>query len=265
MPGLAHANVASFTNTKIVNKWPLYNFPTGGAIAPGDKITVKGQMIENGDMPVGNLNVTGYFIEDPTPKIISHAVTDKNGNFEIEFQTWPQMKVNKGCEITLYANYDGFTSTWKQDEIRTGDIKRFTFFEDGKNSTSTIISQYGLPVYSFTLDKDTKTLTFVGNVTDTRGYYTIMVPSDLLSGNMTIRNDKNQSVLVTPERFTGGGYGISGAMNNGTAIIYYQTNNLGPIKLEITGTTVIPEFPYAMPILLVSIVSMIIFYRIKFK
>jgi len=35
--------------------------------------------------------------------------------------------------------------------------------------------------------------------------------------------------------------------------------------IDIQGTTVIPEFPFAIPVLLISILSIIVFYRIRFR
>lgn len=44
--------------------------------------------------------------------------------------------------------------------------------------------------------------------------------------------------------------------------LYYQDNDG---EIVITGTTTVPEFPFAIPILLIGITSLIIFYKIKIR
>ncbi|WP_157926517.1 hypothetical protein [Candidatus Nitrosotalea okcheonensis] len=76
--------------------------------------------------------------------------------------------------------------------------------------------------------------------------------------------------------------GDNGFATNGTAIKFMEFTEPGPLKITINilgidnktldkpqsvdfSTVTVPEFPFAIPILMVSITSLILLYRIKFK
>ena len=269
------------------NMRELNSSPFGGqsvrTYVPSDNIIVKGQTLNDACLPLGGVEVTGDLAGSASPIIRDHAISDENGNFTIHFQTYPQMKFDS-YTITLKATHNGTELKWYDTDVRLENIQRFTFYADGKNSTADVKADPGTHITSLSLDKDSKKLVFVGtNDPSNQGQFTILIPSELLSGDILVQSSEGATVLVSGNntwadtygpvfdevndpRHT---YGLNVGKNPGFTNVFYYTLTPGEKKLEIIGTTAIPEFP-SLTLLTVGAVFAIIFLvkpfsKLKFK
>ncbi|MGI0074131.1 MAG: hypothetical protein ACREA3_10015 [Nitrosotalea sp.] len=249
--------------------------------APGDKIVLSGQTLSSSGNPLEGIGIDGSIrTEQGTNVVTNHTVSDKNGNFFIVFQTPSQMSLytegGPAYEIHLDAIYDNKKFGWGRDgsslfysSLRFEDMKRFSFYVDGKNSTAELKGD-GISQVSLTLDKTLKKLTLAGNVTNSQSYFDLYIPSELLGGNLTVEKSPTEIIktYTTDYGVYGGDYQSSFGevrMYPGVEEIKYFPYYTGNTTLEISGTTVIPEFPFSIPVLLISITSLIVFYRLKFR
>lgn len=85
-----------------------------------------------------------------------------------------------------------------------------------------------------TFNKDTKTLTFLGNSSHTENIAEIEIPSNLIGGNYTILQDGKQ---VSPIVLRNG--------NLTTLILKF--NDTGGVRTDVSGTTYLPEFSGIAP------------------
>lgn len=233
---------------------------------PGDDIIVSGQTATDGcAKPIPNVNITGYFKGMPSPVIRAHTVSDGNGNFQIHFQTYPQLTMGRGYNIELHANYDGKDYSWSPpDEIILWDIKHFTFNVENKTSMANVLVDYGYQVDSLTLDKESKTLSFAGRATNNQGTFTISIPHDLIGGDLVVLKDGKQIAKMSSDQNSASGEKIyMFGTDAGYTVIQYMPGQAEKVNLQIMGTTVIPEFSLAGIIFVVSMSALVLSYGIK--
>ena len=250
---------------------PYYN---GRNYAPGDDIVIKGQTATDGcGQPIPDVDITGEFIGMPAPVIKAHTTSDSNGNFQIHFQTFPQLPmdadpINGGVySIELKAKYNGKDYSWNSnDEIMLYDIKRFTFNIENKSSTASVLVNYGYQVDSLTLDKESKSLSFAGDATNDQGTFLIAIPHDLIGGDFVVEKDGKQIAMMSSDDNSGSGDKISlYGTDSGYTMVQYSPGQAEKVNLKIIGTTVIPEFHLAVPILFVGITSLVVLHRLKIQ
>jgi hypothetical protein len=234
----------------------------GGDIryALGDDVLVKGQVMTDDCQPLSGINIVGDFYGHPTPLIRSSTVSDSSGYFSVHFQTYPQLKIDTQYFITLRGEYANKTYTWNDDYVFLDDVKKFPFEIDGKSSTAEVmIRNEGSRVVSFELDKDSKKITIVLESNgEGQDNYQIAIPSDLVSGDMIVRKvgslenplmltekvpfDSVSGPVIDPENDIRHSYFLSASKHDGFAMMGYSDEFDGRATIEVTGTSVIPEF-----------------------
>jgi hypothetical protein len=153
---------------------------------------------------------------------------------------------SSGCPTFAYnMTYDG--KTYWIDYKSNPEIQDFSM---DKNSSSLVVTLSHL--YHFPPPQPWS-------------YVDIQIPRNLLDSKMeqndvpfTVMVDGNMTQIQEIET-TNTTRTIHVPLRGG---LYYQDNDG---EIVITGTTTAPEFQYAIPILLVGISSLIVFYRLKFR
>ena len=245
-----------FHNVEFAKSSPFFGGSKGTYVL-GDRIIIRGETLSDRCInPISNVEVLGELEGLPTPLSRDRAVSDENGQFKLSFQTYPQMNMEQSYRIELKAKNSNKTYEWHTSDIRFQDIKRFNFEVENKTSTAEILVNYGFQVVSFTLDEYTKTLTFVGDATNNEGVFYIAIPHELLDGSIMIKKDGKEVVKMFEEIFfvdeRHSEHGVGVKKQEGYTVIEYHPRESGKTTLEITGTTMIPEFP----IVLLSLTSL---------
>ncbi len=117
--------------------------------------------------------------------------------------------------------------------------------------TFTVNTTANYNVQNVTFNKDTKTLTFLGNSTHTGNIAEIEIPSNLIGGNYTVYQDGKQ---VSPIILKNG--------NLTTVILKF--NDSGNIKTDIAGTTYMPEFSGIVPAIMLASFG-ILFLTLRYR
>jgi outer membrane protein assembly factor BamB len=89
----------------------------------------------------------------------------------------------------------------------------------------------------------------VAGINETTGMCNITIPNDMLDGELNVTVDGEQPLYS------------AAPLNNGThTSLYFTYNNTIPHAVEITGTTVIPEFPIvtALPMLITTLLATLV-------
>lgn len=90
-----------------------------------------------------------------------------------------------------------------------------------------------------TFNKDTKTLTFLGNSSHTGNIAEIEIPSNLIGGNYTVYQNGTQLYPIVLK-------------NANLTTVILKFNQTGTVKTDITGTTYLPEFSGIAPLVMVA-------------
>ncbi|MGI0093771.1 MAG: hypothetical protein ACREA8_06680 [Nitrosotalea sp.] len=291
LPGYSHANTTAII--QIENNAPMqisrffYNVQEGAAgfnsplgFAPGQDIVITGRAQSDNCIPLVGVNVTGQLVSMPSPIIRGKSVSDADGNFKISLQTYPQMDSFRSYIVQLRAEYGNKSYNWQDPhQFMMRNILGYAFYADGKNSTAQIQADQGTSVTSLTFDKDSKRLTMIGtNNPNNQGQFTIIIPSELVSGDLFVHTGDNATLSVGGKdnwSDTYGpvlgpddprhAYGLEVSKNDGYSKVFYYTLTPGQKEIQVLGTTALPEFPFAQIVLVVSVVSSIIFYKMKFR
>lgn len=80
-----------------------------------------------------------------------------------------------------------------------------------------------------TFNKDTKTLTFLGNSSGAENIAEIEIPKNLIGGNYTVYQDGKQISPIV-------------LRNGNMTTIMLKFNDTGKVKTDVMGTTYLPEF-----------------------
>jgi outer membrane protein assembly factor BamB len=151
-----------------------------------------------------------------------------------------------GTHTWLYFTYNHTTS---QTVEITGTIPPTTYhytvsaggtsFDVALETNSTVTN------FNTTALETEKKITFgVAGINETTGMCNITIPNDMLDGELNVTVDGEQPLYS------------AAPLNNGThTSLYFTYNNTMPHAVEITGTTVIPEFPIiaALPMLITTL------------
>lgn len=264
-----------FHDIRPVNSEPGYT--------PGDTVVVEGKTTSDRCMNIiSNVEIAGEFSSNfkPDIKIQNQTRSDREGSFKIEFQTDSNMPLGD-YRLTLKARYNNEEYSYQKD-IELRDIKKFTFEADGKVSDVEITKDPNSKVVSLTFDKEAKELVFVGKYlyNDTRMDrmpFRITIPHELLGGDIVIRKDGNETITLSgnnywgdingpwldPKRELQHSYWVNAQKYEGFTYIMFVHYRPVESTLEITGTSVIPEFPFAIIIASVAIGVMLAVIRFR--
>lgn len=239
--------------------------------ALGDDIIVTGQALTDDCLPLSGVKIIGDFYGYPTPLIRSSAVTDEQGNFTVHFQTYPRLQTNTQYFMTLKAEYSNNTYTWNDDSVVLDDVKKFPFEVEGITSRAEVMANQEGKVVSLTLDENLKKMTvIVESQRNEQAQYSIAIPSELLSGDVIIQKDGGEPLTLIGDQYFADQYGpemdpangdirhsysLSAYKGDGLMVVGYVNLAGGRTTIDITGTSVIPEFGTIS--LLVTVVAMI--------
>jgi len=131
---------------------------------------------------------------------------------------------------------------------RTGFTKNFTIETGGYNFDVEITSNFDVTDIEF--NKDDKRLTFFFKSSIQNNLAEIQIPKNLINGNFTILlNDRELFPIVKG--------------NEKISFITVEFDGTGLNRLDIIGTTYLPEFEFASIILGSSLLGIIFLKRIK--
>jgi len=131
---------------------------------------------------------------------------------------------------------------------RTGFTKNFTIETDGYNFDVEITSNFDVTDLEF--NKDDKRLTFFFKSSIQNNLAEIQIPKNLINGNFTILlNDRELFPIVKG--------------NEKISFITVEFDGTGLNRLDIIGTTYLPEFEFASIILGSSLLGILFLQRIK--
>ena len=136
----------------------------------------------------------------------------------------------------MHLTYPGIKWAWKFK------AEQYTFIV---NTTSNFDMQ------NVTFNKDTKTLTFLGNSPHTGNIAEIEIPSNLIGGNYTIYHNGAQ---ISPIVLKNG--------NLTTVILNF--NDTGNTTTNVVGTTYLPEFAGIAPVIM-AISFGILFLSLRYR
>lgn len=179
---------------------------------------------------------------------IKNTTSDSNGDFSILFD--PVGLRTGHYDILVRPHYPGTNETLAAN-IQYSNTKNFTISELGKNFTVSVDGWNFIPLNA-TFDRQHKTLTLGLDSSDSLRRVGFTIPSELLDGKFT--------VLVNGQERDG-----DIQMHQGYASFFPWPGEDNSTKIEVIGTTAIPEFPLVAPALLIGMISLILFYRISFR
>jgi hypothetical protein len=111
------------------------------------------------------------------------------------------------------------------------------------------VSNYNMK--NVTFDKETKTLTFLGNSSHTGNVAEIQIPRILIGGNFTVYQNGNQIFPLI-------------LVNGNTTLVVLKFNGTGITTTNVTGTTYLPEFGEIAPlIMVVSFAALFLTFRVR--
>jgi len=250
-----------------------------GRYTSGDTMLLKGKTMSDGCLKeIPNVKIFGELNTTFAKSIVikNQTKSDNNGDFEIELATDPSMPLNEPIRLTLQATYNSKEYSY-EDFLFLQYIERFVFNAGGKKSyAEVLVTSPDTSIVSFTLDKDAKKLTLTTKSPDVANLE-IAFPPDLLSGDIVVQKDGNETLVLSGDNYyetlTGSWtnreegyslpylYHISASKKEDHIRIDYRYQRLGESTLEITGTSVIPEFPMSM-IIFATAVSLIFVTRL---
>lgn len=127
-------------------------------------------------------------------------------------------------------NHPGIKWAWKIN------ADKYTFIV---NTTSNFDMQ------NVIFDKDTKTLTFVGNSPHTENIAEIEIPSNLIGGNYTVYHNGAQISPIVLK-------------NGNLTTVLLNFNDTGNTTTNVVGTTYLPEFAGIAPIIMMISFSILL-------
>ncbi|MDE1763878.1 MAG: hypothetical protein KGH88_06505 [Thaumarchaeota archaeon] len=120
----------------------------------------------------------------------------------------------------------------------------------------------GGKVISATADVNTNSIVIVANNTG-NGTITLSIPATIMDHKVINQSSIQDSTFAVAEN--GIPVKFEESNTNMLSMLVIPLERPGTQSLTITGTAMVPEFPFAIPILLAGIISSIVFYRIKFR
>jgi predicted secreted protein with PEFG-CTERM motif len=249
-----------------------------GYFSPGvgiDKnLTITGRVLDEDCTVISNAKIVAELLR--STNTFSKTVNSSNdGSFEIILDT--------AGNVGHHEEYQLYITTIKEDEVvrkliqevRFYDIHRFPITEEGKTATVEISPNQGSQINSFAFDKNSKKISLeVEHFDNEAGQFLVAIPSNLISGEITVIKDGYPVFTLTQENLHDNDYGPEMDPENGDIRHSYSLRgkiienytqisyNFIPKKtseIEIIGTTAIPEFQaVSIVILAVSIFPIIL-------
>ncbi|MDE2590052.1 MAG: hypothetical protein KGL95_10360, partial [Patescibacteria group bacterium] len=172
---------------------------------------------------------------------------DKNGTFTFSFSP---VGLRAGYyEAVVYADYEGVKDNRGSPDME--NVKNFTISELGKQFNVTVNGWYFIPL-NVTFDRENKKLTLDLDSSDSFRHVDFTIPNELLDGNFTVfvNGQERDGSIQKHQGYTS--FSPWPGQDNHTTIV-------------IVGTTAIPEFPFAIPVLLIGTTSLIVIYKMKIR
>jgi outer membrane protein assembly factor BamB len=142
--------------------------------------------------------------------------------------------------LGLYCFGDPFPPVTNNYEVTAGD----------QSFDVPIVSNSTISNFNTTALETEKKISFgVAGINETTGMCNITIPNDMLDGELNVTIDGGQPLYS------------AAPLNNGThTSLYFTYNNTLPHVVEITGTTVIPEFPIiaTLPMLITTLLATLV-------
>lgn len=188
---------------------------------------------------------TGNFTRIKTGNIIA----DENGAFSVSID----LAGLKGGEYSIHfsASYQGFTSPLTGFVLYLNHIRTFQVVEEGKEFDIHFESLYHVPE-KLEFDKESKRLTlFIDTDSSHRNReLTLSIPKELLDGNFTFLENGNQIDIGSNDLRVG--------VNDPKYNKIFMRPDADYTTLEILGTSAIPEFGSAVPLLVLSAAAVVV-------
>lgn len=263
-----------FHNIRAVNPSLFANSDNDFKFSLGDDIVITGQTLTDDCIPISSVNVTGDFLGYPTPLIRSSAISNEHGNFTLHFQTHPLLQTDMQYYINLRGNYSNNTYSWTNDYVSLDDITKFPFKVNGFESSAEVKSDHG-EVISMTLNEEAKKIVIIlQSERNQQAQYDIAIPSELLSGDIIIQKDGGMPlVLIGNEYFADmagpvnppdsrHSYYLHAHKRDGMMAVGFVDIEGSRTTIEVTGTSVIPEFgSFAALLMAAGIVGALVLMR----
>ncbi|MDE1828945.1 MAG: hypothetical protein KGI25_01350 [Thaumarchaeota archaeon] len=117
--------------------------------------------------------------------------------------------------------------------------------------TFTVNTTSNYDMQNVTFNKDSKTLSFLGNSSHTENIAEIEIPKNLIGGNYTVYQDGKQILPIILK-------------NGNLTTVILKFNDTGNVKTDVTGTTYLPEFSGIAPAIMLASFG-ILFVTLRYK
>jgi len=178
-----------------------------------------------------------------------NTVSDENGEFSFFFEP---LGLQPGSFSVLLTSTDDKTESERGIQFPS-NIKDYVVFAERENFTISVDAGYSIPK-DLIFDKENKKITIDIDTSDSLKQVSILVPHELLNGKYTVFENGVEQNLVDYGRYSE----INGYSEFRPWIDSDHT------RVEIVGTTVIPEFQsVAVIVLIASILPIILISKLK--
>ena len=225
--------------------------------AEGDNIVISGSV----KSPTANAPLTLQIFDTQMNLVrVEQADLSKDGTYTISVKVGGNLWKNFGT-YKVKVQY-GFNHIVAQTNFDLVDMvhplkQSFHVDVDGKG--------YDIPyaiiggtVNDMKVDFPSFALTLSLNATR-NGVVTLDIPRDFMDAKKMDGSDEDFIVLINGSEIIPSE--VSNSMSRNVTINFLKDDS----QVELIGTQIVPEFPLAMPILLIGIVSSLVFYRLKAK
>ena len=266
----AHAQVTS-EDYAIFGGYEQGSGYNGRYFQSGDTIRLQGNFYSTSNSTPKPMNdvfvdVIMYKPNGESVTILQNYVPKKSGEFEAEIHINDEFPIGK-YDFSFSAHKEGQTSepNEQQSPFYVARVKQFVIPAEGKEFQVQVES-IEFEITNLTFDKESKSLTI--DAKRIPGKYAahdsiqfenqigmiiqrpLISPPFFLVVNGQESYFDEYSTKITDDQYSFGIY-MNPIQDEGTAIL--------------TGTYVVPEFPFVLPVLLVSVVSLLAFYRIRIR
>lgn len=248
--------VLSYTEASAGVTTPVTIFIDQHLYYPGDSITVRGSVWSEIVTRVESLDLVKVEIKDGNGNVV--ARDDANVTSAGNYQTTLKLLDSAGygtytveSRVDLAADALGIvqslTGAALQSSIQfaVADKVQHNISAGGENFTVWTASNSGLENVEFS-QADKKLSFFVEGSDGTLGVTEITVPKRLLSGQMTVLMDQNilprENVLLK--------------IDNESQSVFEINYKHSIHRIEVAGTSVIPEFPLGLPMTMAAVLMM---------
>ena len=226
--------------------------------AEGDNIVITGLVRS----PVANAPVTLQIFDSQLNLIhIEQADLSKDGTYSITVKAGGSLWKNFGtCKVKVQYGFNSVVAQTNFDLIDIVQPSKQTFqVNDGGQGYDIPYSIVGGKVNDMKVDFPSFALTLSINATR-NGVVSLDIPREFMDAKKMDGSDEKFIVLINgtevqPSEVPGS------SLSRNVTINFLKDDS----QIELIGTQIVPEFPLAMPILLIGIISSLVFYKAKVK